>query len=58
MRDLALTSSSLPLFIVANKTENKFSDRELNPWPLAREATTLALSHALLTTQIVRTYVS
>ena len=58
MRDLALTSSCLPLFIVANKTENKVSDWELNPRPLTREATTLALSHALLMTLIVRNYAS
>ena len=31
MRDLALTSSCLPLFIIANKTENNACHWELNP---------------------------
>ena len=48
MRDLALTSSCLPLFIVANQTEFYVSRGEMNPGPLAWEATALALSHAPL----------
>ena len=58
MRDLALTSSCLPLFIVANKTENKVCDRKSNPGPLAWEASTLALSHALLMALMLRNYAS
>ena len=56
MRDLAQTSSCLPLLIVANKTENNVSDQESNPGPLAWEATPLAQSHAPRRSKIVRNY--
>ena len=54
MRDLALTSSFLPLFIVANNniTDDNVSHWESNPGPLAWEATTLALSHAHLMSRL------
>ena len=58
MRDLALTSSFLPLFIVANNniTDDNVSHWESNPGPLAWEATTLALSNAHVMSSNVLNY--
>ena len=58
MRDLALTSSCLHLFIVANKTENIVRDRDSKPGPLAWKSTPLALSYAHLISPNVRNYAS
>ena len=57
-RDLALTSSCLHLFIVANKTENRIRERNLNPGPLARMSTPLALRYAHLTSREMQKYAS
>ena len=48
MRDLALTTSCLHLFITANKTENMYHDWESNPGPPAWKSTPLELSYAHL----------